>query len=194
MDITAEFFWKNEPKISEITSEQITIETEADTDLWQKTYYGFSRNTGHMLLKRMEDEFFTLTVKTESDSHTLYDQCGVVAYIDENNWFKASSEYENHEKQRLGSVVTRDGYSDWATQDIPADVKVIYYRVSRRRSDYRIEYSLDGAEFKQMRILHLDSAVRNGQEINVGIYACSPQESSFKAVFTELSIGENIWE
>ncbi|WP_397312917.1 DUF1349 domain-containing protein, partial [Paenibacillus elgii] len=31
---------------------------------------------------------------------------------------KASIEYENEEYQRLGSVVTNHGFSDWATTDI----------------------------------------------------------------------------
>ncbi len=32
-------------------------------------------------------------------------------------------EYENEQYQRLGSVVTNRGYSDWATTDIDASVK-----------------------------------------------------------------------
>ena len=34
-------------------------------------------------------------------------------YLDSDNWFKTSIEYENEEYQRLGSVVTINGYSDW---------------------------------------------------------------------------------
>ena len=50
----------------------------------------------------------------------LFDQCGVVMYLDSENWLKASIEYENERFQRLGSVVTNLGYSDWATTDINA--------------------------------------------------------------------------
>ena len=36
-------------------------------------------------------------------------------YMDSDNWFKASIEYENESIQRLGSVVTNNDYSDKAT-------------------------------------------------------------------------------
>ena len=43
---------------------------------------------------------------------------------------------ENNEYQRLGSVVTNKGYSDWATTDVEASIKSMWYRLSRRESDY----------------------------------------------------------
>ena len=53
-----------------------------------------------------------------------------VVYLDSENWMKASIEYENEQYQRLGSVVTNHGYSDWATTDIDALVKSMWYRLS----------------------------------------------------------------
>ena len=44
-----------------------------------------------------------------------FDQCGIVVYLDSENWLKASIEYENDRFQHLGSIVTNGGYSDWAT-------------------------------------------------------------------------------
>ena len=83
-------------------------------------------------------------MKTQFNSKHRFDQCGVIIYQDSDNWFKASIEYENENYQRLGSVVTNHGYSDWATTDIPAKQKEMYYRLSRRSSDYCIENSYDG--------------------------------------------------
>ena len=94
------------------------------------------------------------------------------------------------DKPCLGSVVTNNGYSDWATQDISASIKEMYYRLSRRESDFLIEYSEDGINFKQMRIFHLFKA---DDEIPFGIYACSPENSSFKAVFSNMEITECKW-
>ena len=110
---------------------------------------------------------------------------------DSENWLKASVEYENEEYQRLGSVATNHGYSDWATMDIPASVKEMWYRLSRRESDFCIECSTDGVNFKQMRICHM---WEGAGEITFGIYACSPENSSFKATFTEMEITECKWE
>ena len=49
----------------------------------------------------------------------------------------------------------------------------------------------DGKTFKQMRICHLKKG--NGR-ITFGIYACSPEQSSFEAVFTDMEITECKWE
>ena len=129
-------------------------------------------------------------VKTEFASKRRFDQCGIILYLDSENWLKASIEYENDTYQRLGSVVTNHGYSDWATTDISADIKSMWYRLSRRESDYCIECSEDGENFKQMRICHMWEGAK---EISFGIYACSPEESSFEAVFSNMEITECKW-
>ena len=111
-------------------------------------------------------------------------------YLDSDNWFKASIEYENEEFQRLGSVVTNHGYSDWATTDISSDIKNMWYRFSRRESDYCIECSEDGVHFRQMRIFHM---WEGAGKIRFGIYACSPTVGSYKATFTDMEITECQW-
>ena len=82
------------------------------------------------------------------------------------------------------------GYSDWATTEINADIKTMWYRFSRREDDYCIECSEDGVTYKQMRICHMWKAA---DEIQFGIYACSPEDSSFKAVFTHMELTECKW-
>ena len=183
--------WTRAPRDYAIADDRIEITTEPHTDLWQRTYYGFRNDNAPVLQMETEEEFFSFLVKTEfSDSHTRFDQCGVAVYLDSENWLKGSIEYENAEFQRLGSVVTNLGFSDWATTDIPAAVKTMWYRLSRRRSDYCIECSADGVNFKQMRICHLHAGAG---KIRFGIYACSPEASSFRAVFTHMELTECRW-
>lgn len=187
-----ELFWTREPKQVEITSDSVTITTQPGTDLWQRTYYGFQNDNAPVLQVKTAERFFSFTVKTEFESSsTRFDQCGVAMYLDSENWCKASIEYENDTFQRLGSVVTNHGYSDWATTDIPASVKAMWYRLSRRESDYCFECSADGEHFKQMRIFHL---WEGAGEITFGIYACSPEQSSFRARFSHMEIGECMWQ
>ena len=111
-------------------------------------------------------------------------------YLDSDNWLKSSIEYENDEFQHLGSVVTNNGYSDWATTEIDASIKSMWYRFSRREDDYCIECSADGVKFAQMRVCHMWNG---GGEIQFGIYACSPEDSSFKATFTNMQMTECQW-
>ena len=183
-------FWAHEPKQYEITDNTITIVTEPRTDYWQRTYYGFRNDNAPTLMIKTSEKYFSFVVRCDFDSKHRFDQCGVAIYQDSDNWIMGSIEYENEDFQRLGSVVTNHGYSDWATTDIPASQKHMYYRLSRRESDYCIENSLDGVTFHQMRICHL---FEGAEEINIGIYACSPEDSSFTARFSEIEFTECKW-
>ncbi len=187
----SKLFWIRQPENFLITDNKIEIITLPNTDLWQRTYYGFQNDNAPVLQTATNEKYFSFVVKTEFDSKTRFDQCGIVIYLDSENWLKASVEYENNSFQRLGSVVTNYGYSDWATTDIPADIKSVWYRLSRRESDYLIEFSYNGIDFKQMRICHL---AKGDQTINFGIYACSPEQSSFKATFTQMEITDCVWK
>lgn len=182
--------WTREPADFLITEDKIEITTGPHTDLWQRTYYHFRNDNAPVLQLSTEEKFFSFTVKTSFDSKHRFDQCGVVMYLDSDNWLKASIEYENEKFQHLGSVVTNSGYSDWATTVIDANIKTMWYRLSRREDDFCIECSQDGINFSQMRICHMHKAQG---EISFGIYACSPEESSFTAVFTNMEITECKW-
>lgn len=183
--------WTRAPKVWSAAEDKITITTEPGTDLWQRTYYGFRNDNAPVLQMRTGEQYFSFTVRTQFDTKHRYDQCGVAVYLDSENWLKASIEYENAQFQRLGSVVTNQGWSDWATTDIDASVKSMWYRLSRRGPDFCVECAGDGEHFKQMRICHL---LEGGGEIAFGVYACSPENSSFTATFTDLHLGPCMWK
>ena len=184
--------WTREPESFSISTERIEVVTKPHTDLWQRTYYHFRNDNAPVLQMTTDERFFSFVLKTDfTESHHRFDQCGVVVYLDSENWLKGSIEYENERFQHLGSVVTNQGYSDWATTEIPADVKTMWYRLSRREDDFRIECSEDGATFRQMRVCHLHKATG---PVRFGVYACSPEDSSFRAVFTNMELGACAWE
>lgn len=182
--------WEREPADCSITADKIEIVTEPHTDLWQRTYYRFRNDNAPVLQMETEESYFSFTVKTHFQSEHRFDQCGIVMYLDSENWLKASVEYENERFQHLGSVVTNMGYSDWATTEIDAGIKTMWYRFSRREDDYCIEHSEDGRVFRQMRVCHMWNG---GGKIRFGIYACSPEDSSFRAVFTDMELTECKW-
>ncbi|MDY6977762.1 MAG: DUF1349 domain-containing protein [Pseudomonadota bacterium] len=196
--------WLFEPKVSEVAKDSVSITTEPETDFWQRSYYGF-RNDNAPALQIESSDNFTFTTKVSFDYQAQFDQCGLIIYLDSENWFKASIEYENSEFSRLGSVVTNLGYSDWATSDIPLPNE-IWYRLSRRGPDFLIESSFDGVIFKQMRIFHLhklgETTAKMGKSnppmpassvVSFGVYACSPLDSSFTARFTDMSLEPCSW-
>ena len=180
-----DFKWTREPEWFTVSDERVEVITKPYTDLWQRTYYHFRNDNAPVFQMETEEKYFSFVVKTEFESHHRFDQCGVVMYLDSDNWLKGSIEYENERFQHLGSVVTNLGYSDWATTEIDASIKAMWYRFSRREDDYCIECSEDGVHFSQMRICHMH---RGGGTIRFGIYACSPEDSSFKATFSNMAL------
>lgn len=188
----SKFVWTREPEQYTVSPDAIEVVTKPHTDLWQRTYYHFQNDNAPVFQMETSEKYFSFVVKTEfQESHHRFDQCGIVMYLDSENWLKASVEYENKSFQHLGSVVTNHGYSDWATTEIDASVKTMWYRFSRREDDYCIECSNDGMTFSQMRICHM---YLGGGKIRFGIYACSPEDSSFRAVFSNLQMTECQWK
>ncbi len=182
--------WIREPKDYTITENRIEITTQPHTDLWQRTYYHFRNDNAPVLQLETDEKYFSFIVKTEFESKHRYDQCGIVVYLDSENWLKASIEYENEEYQRLGTVVTNNGYSDWSSTDVDASVKSMWFRLSRREDDFCVENSTDGVNYKQMRVCHLFNVAEN---VSFGIYACSPEDSSFQSVFTNMEVTDCKW-
>jgi regulation of enolase protein 1 (concanavalin A-like superfamily) len=196
--------WIFKPKKYDVTNEVVSITTQPNTDFWQRSYYGFRNDNAPSLLLESKDNF-TFTVKASFCYQKQFDQCGIIIYLDSDNWFKASIEFENNQYSRLGSVVTNSGYSDWATVDIKLP-ECIWYRLNRRGPDFLIESSLDGIHFKQMRVFHLhklgDTTTEMGKmdpplsaehNIRFGLYACSPQASSFTANFSHMILEPTTW-
>jgi len=177
-----EYKWKNTPEKFKEENSSLIIRTEKNTDMWRRTHYGFSYSNAPMYLTSSKQNRFLYQLETIFNGNFLFDQCGIIVYMNDDNWAKFSSEYENEKFQRLGGVVTKNGYSDWSTQNIPATVNNIHYRISREGNDFIVSYSLDGNEFTQMRIFNL-SFNSKIEEIKVGMYACSPQGEGFLAKF-----------
>lgn len=180
------FYWFNEPANHQSGS-GLEIFTDEQTDFWQNTHYGFQRDNGHCLLTKRSGDF-SLVTQVEFHPQEKYDQCGLMVRVDRLNWIKVSTEYENEGCSRLGSVVTNLGYSDWATQDISSEHGVMWYRISKNGNDFLLENSFDGQNWLQLRITHLHKAF---EQLEVGVYACSPIGKDFWCRFNLLSISEN---
>ncbi len=197
--------WINRPRKYLAEKSRVEITTDPGTDFWQRSYYGFRNDNAPALLVESADNF-SFTVRVGFEYRSLFDQCGLIIYLDSENWFKASIEFENEEFSRLGSVVTNRGYSDWATTDIPLP-QMIWYRLNRRGPDFLIESSIDGESFQQMRVFHLqllgetteamgktDPPLPTEKTISFGLYACSPSQSSFRASFDQFLLEPCRWK
>ena len=182
------FYWFNEPAKYQLGA-GLEIFTDEKTDFWQNTHYGFQRDDGHCLLTQHTGDFSLMT-HVEFRPQEKYDQCGLMVRVDQENWIKVSTEYESEEHSRLGSVVTNLGYSDWATQDISSNYSEMWYRISKNGPDFLLENSYDGQNWLQLRITHLH---KMPEQLEVGVYACSPIGKNFWCRFNLLEISKNEW-
>ncbi len=164
-------------------AEALWVQTEADTDYWQRTHYGFRRDNAHALVGPVTGDF-RLRARFAFAPNAQYDQCGLLVRADAECWFKCSVEYETETLSRLGSVVTNAGYSDWATQDVSSATRTIWYEALVQGLDLTARYSLDGEVYRQMRVAHLAAA----GPLVAGIYGCSPTGGGFRFEVAELSI------
>ena len=198
--------WLNRPEHFTLSEGKLEITTSGGTDFWQRSYYGFRNDNAPALLFSSRDNF-TFSCRVDFVYQQRFDQAGIMLYLDSENWFKASIEYENMLIGRLGSVVTNMGYSDWATRDIEP-VNSVWYRVSRRGPDFLLESALEEDNYQQVRIFHLHALgetdkekagvrvlqVQEDKAVRFGLYACSPAESSFTAQFSSIVYENSLWE
>ncbi|NTW42007.1 MAG: DUF1349 domain-containing protein [Cellulomonadaceae bacterium] len=177
------FRWLHEPPHWEL-ADALELTTAPDTDYWQRTHYGFRRDNGHFFFTQVRGDF-ALEARLRGTPNAQYDQCGLLARAGAELWVKCSAEYETASHSRLGSVVTNLGYSDWATQDIAGPLTDLWYRLRREGEDIFVDWSEDGAAWRQMRVAHLHACP---PELQVGVYACSPTGPGFTCSVTGLRI------
>lgn len=183
------FFWFNEPRDYSVAN-GLHITTDPNTDYWQRTHYGFRNDNAHALLTQLVGDF-RITTCARFEPNNRYDQCGLLVRLDEENWIKASTEYIEGDRSELGSVVTNLGYSDWATTEISSSVRRMWYRISKRGSDFLLQNSFNGQTWLQMRITHMHARF---DELQVGVYACSPMDGRFQCTFEQIVIDDNKWK
>ena len=89
-----DFRWTREPAAFTVSGDKVEITTRPHTDLWQRTYYHFRNDNAPVFQMETEEKFFSFVVKTSfEESHHRFDQCGIVMYLDSDNWLKGSIEY-----------------------------------------------------------------------------------------------------
>lgn len=182
-----DFGWMNEPANWRIANQTLLIQPAANTDFWQRTHYGFRADNGHFLYAPVSTAATVSTVIHSRPVHQ-YDQAGLMVRFGEEDWLKTSIEYEEDAPAKLGAVVTRNGYSDWSIEDIPARKHLCYsLRIQRQGADFIVEYrSAEESEWRMLRMAHLSGS---GPAL-AGLYACSPKGSGYYVEVQSLTIEE----
>jgi uncharacterized protein len=173
--------WYNEPAQWSADGATLHIMTDAKTDYWRKTHYGFIRDNGHFYYQAVQGDFVA-QVRLTGHYRDLYDQGGLMVRVDEMTWIKCGIEYV-HGVQHASAVVTRD-YSDWSVTALSQNPQSIWLRIVGELPAVEVHYSLDGEQFTMLRLAYLAEA----EQVQVGVMACSPDGKGFDITFEDFSI------
>lgn len=177
------FRWLNEPSSWSAREGSLTLRTDERTDFWQKTFYGFQRDSGHAYLRPVTGDF-AATVRFRGRYETLYDQAGMMLRIGADGWVKTGIEYTDGLMHF--SVVLTNPQSDWSVIPLPEATPddTVGVSLSRHGEALHIRYAVGTAPWKLARLAPFSAA-----DAQVGVTACSPERAGFEVTFSDLSIG-----
>ncbi|MCF6222123.1 MAG: DUF1349 domain-containing protein [Flavobacteriaceae bacterium] len=186
--LNSDLSWHHEPSNWELKNNQLQLFSDAKTDFWQKTHYGFQADNGHFLYTEITGDFI-LETEVICDFKHQYDQAGLMVRVSDQCWVKTSVEFEIDKSNKLGVVVTNNGFSDWSTQDVDDSFTHFKLRITRKNSDYKVEYyNTQAQNWAQLRLFHLF----DNPTVQVGVYACSPKQNGFLSKFQYIRIFPNV--
>ncbi|MBO3759424.1 DUF1349 domain-containing protein [Ciceribacter sp. L1K22] len=174
--------WLNEPTKAKISDGELFVVTDANTDFWRKTHYGFVRDNGHFYAFETEGDF-TAEVRVRAHFDHLYDQAGLMVRLDGRRWVKTGIEFSDGHGL-LGSVLT-DEVSDWATGRYDGDPSDFRIRVTVESGVLRIQASDDGRTWPLVRLCPFPKADR----YLVGPMCCTPERAGLEVRFSEWRLG-----
>lgn len=172
------FQWMNEPSFWQVSEFGLKISADPKTDFWQKTHYGFVRDSGHFYYRWITGSF-TAKVKISGQYRHLYDQAGLMIRQDEQNWIKTGIEYV-HGQQQVSAVVTR-GFSDWSVAPYLDNPSSIWIRVKREGDFVEISYSTEDDGYQLLRLAYMKPSDR----VMLGFMAAAPDGEGFDVVFSD---------
>jgi regulation of enolase protein 1 (concanavalin A-like superfamily) len=171
--------WYNPPDVWSEADSVTSVTTNAGTDFWRHTHYGFVRDTGHFRYREVKGDF-SAQVSVKGKYTTLYDQAGLMLRRDASHWIKAGIEFTDNLPHFC--VVVTNQWSDWSLIPLPeaspdVDLDVHMVRIGQTIS---VRYRLNQGIERVARI-----AAFPYQDITqIGMMCCSPERAGFEAEFS----------
>ena len=186
--------WLNEPAEWEDDGDHLSLRTGAGTDFWRGTLVDYIKDSGHFYYETVDGDFVA-TVRFGGEYRDQYDQAGLFARVDEENWMKCGVEIVNDvwalDYKVNGSAhlimagLTFHGWSEWSTlPQFPTNPEHVWIRVIREREALFVDWSLDGTDYTILKLFAFPGA----RELQIGRYAASPAGDGFKAWFDSYSV------
>ena len=178
--IDSRLHWLNPPPSSDVRDGWLDVTPGDQTDFWQKTFDGGSRDNGHFYYVELSGDFVADT-RVTGEFRNLYDQVGLMLRTDATRWLKADAENDPVGSPTLGVVITRDT-SDWSVSRLAP--KEFLLRLERKGKLVTVYTSDDGRNWSILRMATLDWK----DPLQVGLFAACPTKSGMRARFDYLKI------
>lgn len=172
--------WLNPPEAWTQDGAGLAFATGLRTDFWRDTLYGFRRDSGHALLRRVAGDF-TAYLSFDADYQALYDQAGILLRRDAATWIKAGIE-QSDGVANLSVVVTRR-LSDWSTMPLPGRAGPQRLRVTRIGAAVVLQARDARNRWQLLRVCPCPAG-----PIGVGPMACSPERGGLSVRVTEFRL------
>lgn len=178
----AECVWLNEPAEWSVREANLTVVTDAKTDFWRETHYGFTRDTGHFFGREAIGDF-RAQIRVDAEFTDLYDQAGLMIRTGAECWVKAGVELADG--QALFSSVLTVGGSDWALGSSAEPRSPFWLRATLARGVLRLQVSRDGRHWPLLRLAPFPEA----PSYLVGPMCCTPERAGLHVRFSEFGVG-----
>ncbi len=177
-----ELEWIHKPERYIVDKEKVVLETEPYTDI-----SGKRPGAEAIELSLQPKGNFRFTVRADFEYHDVLDACGILLYDGKKRVMICGSKRHNAEVDALECIVFHDKYGDRSSREIGTAIQHLYYRIWYREGAIRVQYSFNGRIYADVRQFHL--TVEN-PTISIGIFACSPGNSSFDCTFSQMELKE----
>ena len=173
--------WLNAPETWRLNDGCLLVVTDAATDFWRETHYGFTRDNGHFFGCDVTGDF-TMQLRVRARYDALYDQAGIMVRLDERKWIKAGIE-QSDGQCLLSSVLTIDR-SDWATGVFDGNPADFWMRATVRDGVIRLQVSPDGQRWPLLRLAPFPKAA----SYLVGPMCCTPERGGLEVEFSTFQV------
>jgi regulation of enolase protein 1 (concanavalin A-like superfamily) len=175
--------WLNAPATWHLIDENLRVVTDAKTDFWPQTYYGFTRDNGHFFGCEVAGDF-TAQLRVQARYDELYDQAGIMIRVDERTWIKAG--IEKSDGQALLSSVLTINQSDWAVGTYAGDPADFWMRATVKDGVLKLQVSPDGQRWPLSRLTPFPKAAT----YLAGAMCCTPERAGLEVAFSSFQVSE----
>jgi regulation of enolase protein 1 (concanavalin A-like superfamily) len=172
--------WHNSPERREVSADAATFQPEEGSDFWQRTSYGFARDSGHALLTPLRRPG-AMELTFQGTFANQFDQAGLLLRVNDVLWLKAGVEFTDG-LLCAGAVVTR-GMSDWSLAPLDEwSGGPLVVRVSLAGDVAIVRIRVAGGDWRLLRVAPFE--VASHLEVWGGPYACCPTRAGLIARFS----------